>query len=359
MRLLRLTACTWAIATCDVFIFGFGRTFLRGWEMPLLSLLKRPIICVYNGSDTRPPWMSGLFAIGPGAPDPDAMLAELHRQQRMLRWCERWSTALVCHPLSAQLLRRPFFNFMQLGNPCAPAPVPPSIPQGGRTALRIVHAPTQPLRKGSPRFRAIIEQLRREGRSIEYAELTGRPNHEVMAAIADADLVLDETYSDIPLAGLGSEAAWAGRAAVVGGYGRGEVEKFAAGTSLPMELFVHPDDLETTVRRLVDDPAYRIERARMAQAFLHTHWSPSAVAKRYLAIVDGTAPARWSVDPRTLTYWQGWGAPETAIIAAIQALVRKHGPAALGISHNPELERRLTALATSTIKTSDAAPSDR
>jgi hypothetical protein len=338
LGVLRAVACVCAIIACDVFVFAFSRTFLGGFELPLLRFLGRTVICVFNGSDTRAPWMSGLFTLGPGTPDAKAIYAEVIRQQRCLRRFERWASACICHPLSAHLLRRPFINHLKIGLPCA---VTPTLT--GRTArpasaaLHLVHAPTRPLQKGSGLFLGIVERLRAEGHAIEYLELTGRPNHEVLAAIADCDLVLDESYSDTPLAGLGCEAACYGRPAVVGGFGADDVAYFARDTGLPTALFVPPCELEATIRQLVSSPMLRSGYGRAAQAFLSRTWTPIAVAARYLQIAQGTAPAAWQVDPATLTYWQGWGAPEECTLRACHALISLAGPKALGIDHNPPL----------------------
>lgn len=351
---LRGVALILALFACDLFIFGFSKTFFRGLELPLLHWFGRTVICVFNGSDTRAPWMSGIFTLGPGTPNPAIIRKEIIRQQRRIRRLERWTSATVCHPLSAHLLHRPFFNHLQIGVPCA-APFLQPTAAGQGEPLRIVHAPTRPLQKGSPVFRAIIDRLRAEGTAIEYIELTGRPNHEVLATIASCDLVLDESYSDTPLAGLGTEAACAGRPAVVGGYGADTIVAFAAGTDLRMELFVHPNALETTVRKLVHDANARRTLGLAAQTFLRTQWAPSAVAARFIAIAAGAAPANWRVEPSSLTYWQGWGAPELATRTAIAALIERYGIESLGISHNRPLEKQLASLVESTTTLPHAA----
>lgn len=352
---LRLAAFVCAAARCDVFIFAFNRTFFRGFDLPLLRRLGRTTICVYNGSDTRAPWMSGNFVLGPGKPDVDEMQREARRQLRRLRRLEKSATGFVCHPLSGHFLRRPFYNFLRLGVPCAVSAATSYEPRA-TGPLRIVHAPTRPLQKGSDIFRSIVQRLRREGHAIDFVELTGRPNHEVLAAIAESDLVLDETYSDTALAGLGAEAAAAGRIAVVGGYGAREVEYFARGSGMPTEFLAHPDELERVIRRLVESPRARHEGGRRAQAFLQAEWTPLAVAKRYLRIIQGDAPAEWSVDPSTLTYWQGWGAPEWAIRGAIAATIARHGVAGLEISHNPRLEKHLRTLSETSSSSLHASP---
>jgi hypothetical protein len=56
-----------ALARYDVFIFGFGSSFLDGWDLPLLRMLGKTVVCQFHGSDSRPPYIDGTLMVGPGA----------------------------------------------------------------------------------------------------------------------------------------------------------------------------------------------------------------------------------------------------------------------------------------------------
>lgn len=335
---LRPVSCLVATFCCDVFVFGFGRTFLRRVELPFLRLLGRRIIFVFNGSDTRPAWMSGIHLLGPGLPDPSALQKEILRQQDCIRRIERYADEIVCHPLSAQLLTRPFVNHLAIGHPFDPGATSAVKIGGAAARLNVLHAPTRPLQKGSPRFQAEIRRLQAAGVPIDYSELTNRPNREVLDAIVASDLVLDELYSDIPLAGLGTETAALGRPFVVGGYGRAELERFGGDNPPPMDHYVHPEQLGAALDALVADPQRRAALATSLQIFALQQWNPREMSARFLHLLTGEVPPHWRIDPRTLRYWQGWGAPEDAIRRGIAALIAHAGPDALGIAHNLELQ---------------------
>jgi len=348
--LLRLVVLIRVLCACDVFVFAGGMTFFRGLELPLLRFLRKRIIVVFNGSDSRPVWMSGLFIHGSQAISPGKAIAMLRRQRRMLRWLEFHAHACIAHPLSAHLHRLPFVNHLAIGHPCAtPAELAStSAPPADATCprpLRIVHAPSRPEHKGTTLIRLAVDSLRADGLGIEFIELIGRPNAEVISNLATCDMVIDELYSDIPLAGLGTEAAQAGKPAIVGGYGQDEIARFAAGTNLPTALYVHPAQVATILRQLANDPAARTRRGSEARNFVRTAWNPSAIAQRFLRIARGRTPRAWLVDPAGLRYWQGWGASEEQVRVFIAAIVRYRGVAALGIGHNPGLQRTLAAFA--------------
>ena len=77
-----------------------------------------------------------------------------------------------------------------------------------------------------------------------------------------ADLVVDQLYSDVPCAGLATEAAALGRPAVVGGYAGEELARWYPADRRPPTEYTHPDGLEAAIedfnraiRLNPDDPA--------------------------------------------------------------------------------------------------------
>lgn len=345
LRLLRVVCLGAALLSCDVFVFGFGRTFLRRLELPLLRLLGKRIIFVFNGSDTRPVWMSGAFLLGPGRLDAAGLARETLRQKKLVSTIERYAHEIVCHPLSAQLLTKPFVNHLAIGHPFK-AGTPGvtsecSRESGSAKSLRILHAPTSPLQKGSAQFSAAVERLRNTGVVVSYTELTKRPNSEVLAQIAASDLVLDELYSDIPLAGLGTETAASGRALLVGGYGREEIIRFQGEHPIPTSHYIHPDQLNETLLQLASDPSKREKLAAELQTYARDQWTPEAMASRFARLLVADIPDDWRVDPQSIRYWQGWGAPESVIREGIARLIDRAGADALGINHNPELKAEI------------------
>lgn len=345
--MLRALILLFAMFRCDVFVFGFGMTFFNRMELPLLGFLRKRMIFVFNGSDSRPAWMSGIAIHGTQAVTPAQAVELVRRQSRRIRWIERYATECIVHPLSAHLHRRRFINHLIIGHPCATIPVVSSDPKEAFLAqpVRIVHAPTRPAHKGSDRIRSAIEQLRGEGIEIDFVELIGRPNEEVLRAIASCDLVIDELYSDIPLAGLGTEAACAGKPTIVGGYGAQEIGRYLSSSGFPTELFIHPDHLLEVVRRLAVDRGERERLGAIAEHFVRLHWRPALVAGRFCQIIRRQVPRSWYVDPAGLRYWQGWGSSQAQTIDFLARIVRQHGVASLQIRHNPILEAELSRIA--------------
>jgi hypothetical protein len=61
--------------------------------------------------------------------------------------------------------------------------------------VKILHAPSNPINKGTPLVRAALKKLELEGYSFDYIELQDVPNKVVLEHLASAHIVLNQFYS--------------------------------------------------------------------------------------------------------------------------------------------------------------------
>jgi hypothetical protein len=66
------------------------------------------------------------------------------------------------------------------------------------TTIKIVHAPSSPIIKGTPLVHAAIKKLKSEGYLFEYVELIDMKHDVVIQELHDAHLVLNQFYAFIP-----------------------------------------------------------------------------------------------------------------------------------------------------------------
>ncbi len=64
--------------------------------------------------------------------------------------------------------------------------------------IKIVHASSNPIIKGTPLIRAAIAKLRNEGYTFEYTELFNTPNSEVLDILSKSHILLNEFYAFVP-----------------------------------------------------------------------------------------------------------------------------------------------------------------
>jgi hypothetical protein len=262
----------------------------------------------------------------------------------MLGVVERYATAIVSHPSYAQLHRRPFVSFLEIGIPRAlgsPAAGPPE-----RTGPPVViHAPSHPEAKGSRVVRETMDRLHDRGLEFVYDEVQGVPNGVLLERLQRADLVVDMVWGDTPMDGLAADAAWFGCPTVVGGYGWSELRAVTAEDSYPPSECCAPEELEDAIAALLVDPVRRRELGKAARDFVTTRWSAEVVAGRFLRLLDGEPPAEWLCDPSDLRYVLGWGQPAERTRELVTSVVARAGVPALGLADKPDAERLLLELA--------------
>lgn len=341
-RLLMVPLLADSLRKYSVFIFTGSSSFLSHWDLYLLKLFKKRIIVVFHGSDARPPYINGKYV---GFP-PHRLKRETRRVKRRVERIEALADVIVNHPPSAQFHRRPFVRYMALGMPMA---FKPQFYQGVREheskAVRIVHAPSHPEGKGTPRIREAIENLRGKGYQIDLIELINVPNSRVLEELAHCDFVVDEIYSDAVMAKFASEAAVFGKPSVVGGYPTNDDWQEPA-EAMPPVFHCHPNAVESAIETLICDFAYRQALGEQAKRFVDTRWDASVVAERYMRLVTGDIPPEWLCEPDTIRYVHGWGLTEARLQELVKPLVTAYGESALHLQDKPKLTQRLMSLIT-------------
>jgi len=347
-QLYALVVLAWALTRFDACVFLFGRaiTGLR-MELFLWRWLGKKVIFVYVGSDTRPPYVSG--ALFPPSSEIDAdkamNLARITKDRIGLQ--ERFADFCVNSPFAAQFHTRPFVNWFALGIPRLTTANVVSEPRKTQESVRILHAPSRPEAKGTVRIRELIKKLESDGHNIEYVEITNKPNTIVLAELERCDFIVDQIYSDTPMAAFAAEAAAIGKAAVVGGYAADVFSAYVNRGDTPPSLFVHPDELESAIRQMVVDVDFRRRLGRRAFEFVARRWSREVVASRYLRLLTDDVPDSWWCDPANILYVHGAAIPEDHARRLVAATVNKYGAQSLQVSDKPELERAFITFANS------------
>ena len=116
-RILKIPISAWAIFRCDVFIFGYRSHFARHFELYLIQLLGKRSVFIFNGSDSRPPYLSGSYVTQDGPIDGRRLAKLTKRMKTSIHRIERWAHVLINHPPSAHLHDRAFVPWLWIGIP--------------------------------------------------------------------------------------------------------------------------------------------------------------------------------------------------------------------------------------------------
>lgn len=339
-----------AIFKYDVFIFGFGRTLMQGnIDLPLLRWLNKIVILnIAHGSDARPPYIDGAYQSMRGKQVDISKLVELSKKkEKFVTFLCKYASVIIGSPYStSQFCKGKFLNSFAIGLPIninhyisAPSDYQSTLDFKGFGRVRILHSPSHPMAKGSPIIVGAIDNLKNKGYQIDFVMIHGQPYSEVLAEIHRCDFVVDQIYSDTPMAGFATEAAWFAKPAVVGGYGLDNLRAFVPEGMWPPSQLCHPEKIEQAIEYLIINKEVRESIGRSAQAFVRKQWSAEEVARRYVRIIQGDIPEEWFLNPNNIYYLEGACQSVKRTKENICELVEKYGSKSLQLSHRPDLEK--------------------
>ncbi len=335
-HVLKIPIFIWALCYYNIFIFGFGKSFFNCLDLPILKFFNKKIAFVFNGSDGRPPYINGArhsLALG------DYKNLS-HKMKSNIIAIEKYADAIITQPAISHFHKKKVGNFIAIGHPFTSITPDDCTHNNTSREITILHSPSDPIGKGSAHIRAAIADLKKRGYNINFIEITGKPHQEVIENLQRCDFIVDQVYSDLPMPGFATEAAWFGKPAVIGGYYKNYIHNDCLPEHIPPSLYCHPDEITSAIERLIVDKEYRLELGRRAQEFVRTQCTPEQVARRYLQIIEGTIPEEYMFDPNTIRYVQGYGMPESQSKEIIRNMIEHYGIESLCLSDKPELEQR-------------------
>jgi len=188
------------------FIYLWDDGFLLNREMDFQFLKKHdiPIICSFLGDDIRSRKLyldyckSVNFNTYVDYINPELYLSALYdaEKKRLADQADKYAAIIFSHKqdmLSYLKSKQYFF--------------PPIIDEKlfffnrdkfDKMPIRIVHAPSLPVLKGTPLVRSVIKMLKNEGFEFLYIELINMPHADVIDELNRSHIVLNQFYSFIP-----------------------------------------------------------------------------------------------------------------------------------------------------------------
>ncbi|MFT7388545.1 MAG: hypothetical protein ACI8VC_001799 [Candidatus Endobugula sp.] len=346
----------------DVFYFGFGASLLR-WniDLPILRMFNKKIIAnLSHGSDMTPSYLNGaLMDADMTMPSTRKLVKSTFAMRRRLRRFERNANVIIGSPLSSSFLsHKPYVDIIRLGRTCQ-AQNKPSIehlggsnvlPEDGVVDLKdtsktfhFMHIPSHSPGKGTSVIREAMNKIVVEYPFVKYTELSGLSNREVLSSLADADLLIDQVYSDLPLSGIGMEAFVMGVPVLICGYGLSGLKSKYSPNIFPPTIISHPDELAERLRLLIEQPTALNEAKRNSANFVETIWSKQEVVKRYFQLFTcSDFPVDWWHDPKNYIYIHGYGLSEQRIKCILKDVLCTYGKSELCLSHRPDLENAIS-----------------
>jgi hypothetical protein len=272
------------------------------------------------------------------------MIAHAKKMSKKIQFIEKNSSMVIASPLSSHYIKGPYINFLVLGIPYYKKNYKNYSARKLVASVRVLHAPSHPAGKGSVIIRDAINSLKNKGYLINYVEVVGQSNSKVLEEIENCDFVVDQVYSDTPLAGFATEAAFFGKPAVVGGYGLEQLRKILPPKFFPISHICHPDDIELAIEKLIVDKVYREDLGFKAYNFVTANWCAGKVAERYAQLIERNIPEEWWGRPEDINYVYGVGLSAKKIRHYVKEIISRGGIGALQIDDKPNLLKAFSEL---------------
>lgn len=330
----------------DIFFFVYGQGIFRNTmylknlqdvEFFLYKLLKKKVIVLFVGSDSRPPYCDVY------TDDLDKLRSEIEWNYKKVRRMEKYADVIIDNPANSFFHRKPFVQYTYFGNVVSDDDLAANMldkhERDESEPVVIVHAPSDTVAKGTECIRQLMSELKKEGYSIEYDEITGVSHEEVIKHIGNADIVINQMYSDIPMSMLDTEAAINGVAVVTCGY-FAEYYRDYMPSPLPPTIYCHPSEIKENVIRLINDKNYRREVGKREKEFVTENWRDRVVVDKLLKMINGEIPDEVFFDPYKSEYLWGAVCSKENVVKMVSALIEKYGEGVLKLDDKPLLKDR-------------------
>lgn len=337
LKLSILLLVGWIYCKFDVILLKSGNTLTTsGAEIAWLKRRGKVIVFSFHGSDSRPRYLN---ATDKPTGQIDVFCHDLAERHKQLVTKAQLADYIIDSPTSAHWQPKQCCLRQVIFTPAPQFAFPSSkkTESTGESRLRIVHCPSDPVLKGTEAIRAVVRRLQDEGRDIDYVELINVPNGRVIEELMNADLAIDQLYSDNYGGIFALEAMTAGTPVIVGGYAKEQLDRFVPKWARAPTSYTHPDGLYDMVRELVDNPVARKAQSVAVRRYISEVVAPIESARRFIQLVTGEAPAEWFFNPKDIRYTCGAAGPDRKAHQNIRAVIEAKGTAALFVDDKPEL----------------------
>jgi Glycosyl transferases group 1 len=306
--LFRWLVLIWAIANFDIFHlyndrgivepaggYGSPRFGIAVGEMKIYRRAGKRLYTYAYGADhrTREKTLAlGKWSFCSECPDPGAYcVCDDVGGAHMLKTIREYSTAVIAHGLAMKLIPG------ALDVPYLTIDVKRFSPRRSAarsdTKLVVGHFPNHGYFKGTTYLESAIGALQAEGHAIELLRLSGRPHHEILEAMQNIDVLVDQLVS--------------------GSFGLTAVEAMASGC--PVICYLHegvavadrdacpvieanPDTIKDVLRSLISDRARLSEAGVAGLQYAKKNYSVEALSKQLAALYAATANLPDTVNTR-------------------------------------------------------------
>lgn len=264
----------------------------RAWEFAFLKRHGVRIVCLFTGSDIRSPVLMRRMQEETGLENIVTYLDQVAPVFASVGYDDqRRQTAVVADRSADAIFSAAVDQLSYLASPLEPFPyfypdddvLLDDAKHSAPGPRIVVHAPSSPIIKGTQVVRAAVQRLRADGYDFDYRELSGVPHTEILAALREAHIVLNEFYAFVP--GVFGVEAMANGCALLTRADETIETGLPAGSNEAW-VVTTAGDIYTHLRRLLDAPETIGPQAAAGRDWVLRHATVSASGARIAKLLD-------------------------------------------------------------------------
>ncbi len=272
----------YALRYFDLFHFHYAATMLQDhYDLQQIHALGKPVVMHHWGNDVRTHDVAtrhNPYAYTGDSPPPEEVDARL-------KLLSRYIDHAIVQDYEVYPYVTPYYKHVHV-LPIAfdVRSVSPVYPSRKETTPLVIHAPTNPLFKGTAHVEAAIERLQREGVPFRYRRIEKISNAEALKLYREADVVIDQIL-------CGSYGLLAVEAMSMGKPVIGYVREDLKGTfpEPPPILSANPDTVYDVLKECLSSPALRIETGRKSRKYAQAYHDVRVVVQQLLGLYRSLA----------------------------------------------------------------------
>lgn len=323
---------TFALIKYDTYLFTWGLSLLpKNLDLPILKFFgKRVVSVIGHGSEARPVFMSFQNSFLDSDETAKKMVRKIKIQFDNLKRIQKYSDELIALPTTSQFINRRSINFYSLGIPTSINKEPLGLDNTSSAMIdkrvKIMHFPSNPGPKGTEIIESLLNQIKNFIPNIEFIQPGKLTNSEVLELMCTADLIIDQMWSDIPMAVVGTEAASLRVASVTFGEASEIWKSLEEKVPFPSDSYFPTADFIKVVEALILSESDRRKLAAAQQDFVTKNWEVNSVAGRYAKILKGIEfDESWYFNPSEFKYAWGAGLPKSMVLQQVSSVYKRYG----------------------------------
>jgi len=255
VRLINFIKCLFKY---NVFHFHFASSLLpRNLDLPILKLLGKKIVMQYWGSDIRQLDIAKRYEHH-YAREMEIDPKKEERKRKKIKWIDKFADATITGFELIEYSPNSFITELAIDLSKIRFV---GVKDDKDKKLKIVHAPTNRIIKGTKYIIGAVERLKKEGYDFEFILVENKPHDEALRIYEDADIIVDQLTYGYALVAV--EGMAMGKPVL--SYVREDIKKHYP--TLPI-LNTNPDTIYDNLKLLIENPELRKELGEKGRKYV-------------------------------------------------------------------------------------------